>query len=212
MDDPRAVAKSLLAVLEKYGQGDYIGESISQLEHSLQAAHQARQAGKFPETTSQYRARQELVLAALLHDIGQIIPLENTKEVRVTLSQEDAESVGRIGHETIGAQYLHLLGFSETVCRLINSHVAAKRYLTAVNQSYYDSLSRASQKSLALQGGPFRDEEVKAFEQDLLKDEMVSLRLWDDAAKIVGIENKIPRAHDYLELIVAHLSGNTSET
>ncbi|GAM40114.1 hypothetical protein TCE0_034f12209 [Talaromyces pinophilus] len=186
MDDPRAVAKSLLAVLEKYGQGDYIGESI--------------------------RARQELVLAALLHDIGQIIPLENTKEVRVTLSQEDAESVGRIGHETIGAQYLHLLGFSETVCRLVNSHVAAKRYLTAVNQSYYGSLSRASQKSLALQGGPLRDEELKAFEQDLLKDEMVSLRLWDDAAKIVGIENKIPRAHDYLELIVAHLSGNTSKT
>lgn len=52
MDDPRAVAKSLLTVLEKYGQGDYIGESLSQLEHSLQAAHQARQAGKFPKTTS----------------------------------------------------------------------------------------------------------------------------------------------------------------
>lgn len=86
------------------------------------------------------------------------------------------------------------------------------RYLTAVNQSYYDSLSSASQKSLALQGGPFRDEELKAFEQDLLKDEIVSLRLWDDAAKIAGIENKIPRAHDYLELIVAHLLGNTSET
>jgi predicted HD phosphohydrolase len=85
------------------------------------------------------------------------------------------------------------------------------RYLTAVNQSYYGSLSRASQKSLALQGGPLRDEELKAFEQDLLKDEMVSLRLWDDAAKIIGIENKIPRAHDYLELIVAHLSGEYIE-
>jgi putative nucleotidyltransferase with HDIG domain len=72
-------------------------------------------------------ARPELVLAALLHDIGQIIPLEKTKEVRMTLNQEDAENVGRIGHETIGAQYLHSLGFSDTVCRLVNSHVAAKR-------------------------------------------------------------------------------------
>lgn len=84
------------------------------------------------------------------------------------------------------------------------------RYLTAVNQSYYESLSSASQKSLAFQGGPFRGEELKAFEQDKLKDEMVSLRLWDDAAKIVGIENETPRAHDYLDLMVAHLSRNAS--
>uniref|UniRef100_A0A093VJ36 Uncharacterized protein n=2 Tax=Talaromyces marneffei PM1 TaxID=1077442 RepID=A0A093VJ36_TALMA len=107
----------------------------------------------------------------------------------MTLNQEGVENVGRIGHEIIGAQYLYSLGFSETVCRLINSHVSAKRYLTAVDQSYYDSLSIASQKSLAFQGGPFRGEELKAFEQDHLKDEMVSLRLWDDAAKVVGIEN-----------------------
>jgi predicted HD phosphohydrolase len=46
MESSRAVAKSLLTTLENYGQGDYIGESISQLEHSLQAAHQAQQAGK----------------------------------------------------------------------------------------------------------------------------------------------------------------------
>lgn len=45
----------------------------------------------------------------------------------MTLNQGDAGNVGRIGHETIGAQYLHSLGFSETVCRLVNSHVAAKR-------------------------------------------------------------------------------------
>lgn len=52
MDNPQAVARSLLAIFEKYGQGDYIGESISQLEHSLQAAHQAKRAGKFPKTIS----------------------------------------------------------------------------------------------------------------------------------------------------------------
>lgn len=46
METPLAKAESLVAVLEKYGQGDYIGESISQLEHCLQAADQARVAGK----------------------------------------------------------------------------------------------------------------------------------------------------------------------
>jgi putative nucleotidyltransferase with HDIG domain len=71
-------------------------------------------------------ARDELVIAALLHDIGQIIPLETTKEVRMNL-RGSTENVGRVGHEAIGAAYLRSLGFSEAVCRLVNSHVAAKR-------------------------------------------------------------------------------------
>lgn len=69
------------------------------------------------------------MIAALLHDIGQIIPLESTKEVRMNLHGDTTETnVGRMGHETIGAAYLKSLGFSDAVCRLVNSHVAAKRY------------------------------------------------------------------------------------
>ncbi|QKX63780.1 uncharacterized protein TRUGW13939_10951 [Talaromyces rugulosus] len=197
MDTPLAKAESIVAILEKYGQGDYLGESITQLEHCLQAAHQAQTSG----------GRDELVLAALLHDIGQIIPLEATKEVRMNLGRDSAENVGRVGHEAIGAQYLRSLGFSETVCRLVNSHVAAKRYLTAVNKTYYDSLSSASQKSLKFQGGPFIGEELDTFEHDPLRDEMISLRLWDDAAKVVGVEDTTPRAAAYQDLMVAHLTS-----
>ncbi|KAJ5775004.1 uncharacterized protein N7511_000015 [Penicillium nucicola] len=187
-------ADAIVGALEKYGQGDYIGESISQLEHCLQAAHQAQKAG----------ARDELVIAALLHDIGQIVPLETTKEARMNL-RGSQENVGRVGHEAIGAAYLRSLGFGETVCRLVNSHVAAKRYLTAVNHAYYDSLSSASQKSLAFQGGPFEGLDLKEFEEDPLRDEMVSLRLWDDAAKLEGVEATTPRATAYLKMIIAHL-------
>ncbi|KAJ5664786.1 uncharacterized protein N7477_007234 [Penicillium maclennaniae] len=100
-------AETLISALEQYGQGDYIGESISQLEHCLQAAHQASKSG----------ARDELVIAALLHDIGQIIPLESVKEVRMNL-RGSSENVGRVGHEAIGATYLQSLGFSEAVCKL----------------------------------------------------------------------------------------------
>lgn len=176
-------------------------------------------------------ARSELILAALLHDIGQIIPLEETKEARMTLKQDSAENVGRIGHEAIGAQYLRALGFSETVCLLVNSHVAAKRYehiskivlfcrrtnrrlryLTAVDQSYYDSLSSASQRSLAFQGGPFKGEDLEAFEQDPLRDEMVSLRLWDDAAKVVGIKDTTPRAGAYEDMMVEHLTRSETRS
>ncbi|KAJ6110908.1 hypothetical protein N7486_003143 [Penicillium sp. IBT 16267x] len=172
---PTAKAEALIASIEQYGQGDYIGESISQLEHFLQAANQAREAG----------ARDELVIAALLHDIGQVIPLESAKEVRMKL---------REGNENVG------------LCGLVASHVDAKRYLTAVNSEYYDSLSPASQASLAFQGGPFQGDELREFEEDPLKDDMVSVRLWDDGAKLVGIEATTPRAGAYLEMIVNHLS------
>ena len=74
-------------------------------------------------------ARDELVIAALFHNIGQIVPLDSTKEVRINL-RGSTENVGRVGHEAIGAAYLKSLGFSETVCRLVNSHVAAKRYFS----------------------------------------------------------------------------------
>lgn len=37
--------------LEHYGKGVYIGESISQLEHCLQVAHQAQKAGKLQYST-----------------------------------------------------------------------------------------------------------------------------------------------------------------
>lgn len=50
--------------------------------------------------------------------------------------RDSTENVGRVGHEAIGAAYLRSLGFSETVCQLVDSHVAAKRYVR--DQSFED--------------------------------------------------------------------------
>lgn len=135
--------------------------------------------------------------------------------------RESTENVGGVGHEAIGPSYLRALGFSEAVFRLVNSHVAAKRYvifhlafanldspfryLTATDRGYYESLSSASQKSLAFQGGPFRDADIKNFKEDPLRDDMVSLRLWDDVAKLEGVEAITPCAGVYLDMIIAHL-------
>ena len=47
MPSPEEISQNLISILEKRGQGDYIGESISQLEHCLQTADQARKAGSF---------------------------------------------------------------------------------------------------------------------------------------------------------------------
>jgi len=46
------IAQNLITLLE--GTADYIGESISQLEHSLQCAHYAKQAGNYSLRMSFY--------------------------------------------------------------------------------------------------------------------------------------------------------------
>ncbi|KFZ01887.1 hypothetical protein V501_09739 [Pseudogymnoascus sp. VKM F-4519 (FW-2642)] len=156
---PAGTADAIIRLLCERGTSDYIGESISQLEHCLQCAHSAAEAGSDDQT----------VIAALLHDIGQFLPMEDAKDVRMSMGEY---SVGRVGHERVGEEYLKGLGFGDKVSRLVGSHVAAKRYLTAVDLSYYDALSEASKQSLKFQGGPFEGKDLEAFEQDPLRDEM----------------------------------------
>ncbi|PYH83375.1 hypothetical protein BO82DRAFT_400764 [Aspergillus uvarum CBS 121591] len=87
---------------------------------------------------------------------------------------------------------------------MVASHVPAKRNLTATRPEYPAALSSTSRLSLRFQGGPFRGEELAAFETHPLRDEMVALRLWDDAGKIPGIVDSTPRAGEYLAMIVEH--------
>jgi predicted HD phosphohydrolase len=132
---PQQTATNLITLLNTRGQGDYIGESISQLEHCLQCANFGLQAGtSFPLTlhslvlnqlTNNPGAPQDTILAGLLHDIGQFLPLDEAKDVQMGIA---GESVGRVGHEAIGASYLTSLGFAPSVTKLVGSHVAAKRY------------------------------------------------------------------------------------
>jgi predicted HD phosphohydrolase len=51
---------------------------------------------------------------------------------------------------------------------------------------------------------------LERFRNDPLRDEMVALRLWDDAAKVPDIEAVTPRARGYLDLVVEHLEGEGS--
>lgn len=144
----------------------------------------------------------------MLHDIGQFLPADlilDQDQVTEQKSQSDPASVGRVGHEIIGEHYLRSLGFGETICRLVGSHVAAKRYLTAIDPAYYAALSAASKKSLQFQGGPFDGKDLETFMTDPLSEDMIRLRKWDDGAKIVGIVEETPRAGEYEALIEGHL-------
>jgi predicted HD phosphohydrolase len=68
----------------------------------------------------------------------------------------------------------------------IRLHVDAKRYLCATEAGYYDALSADSERSLALQGGPYDEGAAAAFAAQPGALRAITLRRWDDAAKVAG--------------------------
>lgn len=198
-EDFRSVVDEVVDMLDSRGQADYIGEAISQLQHSLQAANLASLAN----------AQDAVVIAALLHDIGHFLPLEEASrlagEVKQMCNMDSSESVGRIGHERIGELYLLHKGFPEEVAALVGSHVAAKRFLCAVEPAYHDTLSDASKKSLVFQGGPMSEKEVEEWSKQAWCGDMCRLRKWDDAAKVPDLV--VPSAGSYRAAMLALLES-----
>ena len=163
MDRHEQVIAEVFGLYERFGDNDYIGEPVSQIEHMSQAAELAMAEG-FDD---------EVVLAAFFHDIGH-------------LCAEGAESMGGFGvinHERLGADYLRRAGFSERLARLVEYHVQAKRYLTLKEPGYYERLSEASRRTLEYQGGVMTAVEAEAFEQDPLCAVSLRMRQWDELAK-----------------------------
>jgi phosphonate degradation associated HDIG domain protein len=177
----------ILAFYAKYSDQAYIGENISQLEHALQSAHLARQAS----------ASEELIAAALLHDIGHL-----------NFGNEDfknsMDGYGTVGHERIGARLVRELGFPQAVADLIIGHVEAKRFLVFKHPSYLQNLSHASLETLKRQGGPMTGEEAASFEANPLHKDMLRLRAWDDQAKVENWE--VPALTTYVGLLQNLLS------
>ncbi len=164
------VADEIFEIFEKRGAGAYFGEPVSQLEHALQAAHFA----------AEERAPEELIAAALLHDLGHLIE---------DLPEDIAEHGIDARHEEIGQAWLEQR-FAAGVCEAVLLHVAAKRYLCATEPAYLETLSPASVLSLRLQGGPMSSEEVETFERNPYFKSAVRLRKWDDRAKVEGLQTE----------------------
>jgi phosphonate degradation associated HDIG domain protein len=150
------------------GHAQYGGEPITQLEHGLQCATLALE----------HAASPELITACLLHDLGHLIH---------DLGENPTEQAIDDRHEREGAKCLEQI-FSPAVTEPIRLHVEAKRYLCGVDPNYRASLSENSESSLILQGGAFSIEEAAMFIAQPYAKDAVKLRIWDDRAKIVGLE------------------------
>ncbi len=155
------------ALFLRHGHSQYSGEPVTQLEHALQTALLAEQTG----------ADDELITAALLHDLGHL--LADHGESPTLRGIDDL-------HQFIAVPFLRGV-FGSRVIDAVQWHVDAKRYLCATRPGYLEALSADSQRSLALQGGVFSEAEATAFVARPHAADAVALRLWDDQAKQEGL-------------------------
>jgi len=182
---PEAFIAQIFLTFERRG-GLHYGEAVTQLDHALQTAHNAHSAGE-PEA---------LVAAALLHDIGHLIPDEG----------EDAADRGMdMKHQEIGAAWLEQ-GFGPDLTEPVRLHVEAKRYLAARADGYLEGLSRASLESLRLQGGPMSDSEAEAFQTAAGFAAAIRLRQYDDLGKVDRAQ--IPPLAAYRERLLVLVARN----
>lgn len=161
----------IFSYYEKYGSSDYIGEPVTQIEHMTQGA-------MFAELDHQ---KPEIVIAMFLHDIGHL------------LVEDNPELMGDLGvanHEKIGRKFLEDLGVPYPIPNLVENHVKVKRYLVAINPSYYEKLSDASKKTLEYQGGPMNKDEVQEFVKDPLFKDSLLVRSYDEKSKVKDMKIK----------------------
>jgi phosphonate degradation associated HDIG domain protein len=181
---PEQVVEEILGLLAGPGSTLYYGEGVTQLAHALQCA----------KCAAAVTDDEEVILAALLHDIGHICD---------PAAEQMAAEIGIVDHEGIGAQFLLDRGFSPKVADLVRAHVAAKRYLVATNSTYAAQLSPASTATLKHQGGPMAPDEVVAFENDPLFTTKLRMRSWDEMGKDPGMVT--PPLETYREMMRRHL-------
>ena len=170
------VAQEILGLFENHGDCEY-GEGFSIRSHSIQSGLIA----------ISLELDEELVVAAYLHDIGHLGPLD---------AQEKYELMGEYGiddHDLWGGSFLRSRGFSERIVAVVENHVLAKRYMCTTDEDYYENLSEASRKTLEFQGGKMNKEEIEFFESDDFFKESVLIRKIDDMAK--NPEFKVGRNH-----------------
>jgi [1-hydroxy-2-(trimethylamino)ethyl]phosphonate dioxygenase len=185
--DAKTIVPFIADIFERRGAEEYLGEPVTVSEHMLQGAWFAEQEG----------ASDELVVAALLHDIGHYTGEFGTY---TPADHEDRH------HDDAGADLLEPF-FPPVVTECVRLHVAAKRYLCATDSSYYGKLSPASVHTLALQGGPMSDQEVAQFRTNPFHEEAVRVRLWDEKGKVPGMKTKSFR--DYVPLLESLVQKHT---
>jgi len=168
----QSISQEIITLFKKHGQMEY-GEGFSVSSHSVQAGLLAKEKGY----------DSALIIAAFIHDIGHLYPLE--------MATAEVQKMGDFGieaHDQWGEKFLRQRNFPPRVIAPVENHVRAKRYLCFKEPDYYVSLSEASKETLSYQGGPMSAPEAKAFASAPLFEESIKIRRIDDEAKADNFE------------------------
>lgn len=189
-----AIIDCLAAIFEDVATVEYLGEDVTVAEHMLQSATLAERS----------RRKDAVIVGALLHDIGHVAGDSGMFSMTDTKDRH---------HEVAGARLVKRF-FPAVVTDCIRHHVAAKRYLSATRHGYLDRLSDASRHSLSLQGGPMGAHEVERFARHPHLDEIIAVRLLDDAGKRPSM--KTPEFSHFIPIIESlvedHRRSQSKET
>lgn len=221
------VIKEIFSLLESGADSNYFGEKVSQLDHSLQAAHLAKLFLEkrtdvilkkvecqeilvpynikpiFSKMIEEYISHIKpenfnvIIITSLLHDIGHRLNSENLRYSKTKF--------GVAKHEILGAKYLQDLGFSETIWTPIKLHIQAKHYLIKTIPGYKEALSSGSTGSWEYQKKSVEESDLQAFQKNPFYHESLLIRAIDDSAKTPGL--KVPGLENYRNLISSVLEN-----
>jgi predicted HD phosphohydrolase len=149
-------------------------EPVHHVEHGLQCAELLAQW--FPDDL-------ELSVAGLFHDLAHCLPHAEGHDLE---------------HGRIAAELLSPI-FPTRVCKLVELHVPAKRFLCTFDDAYGAGLSPISVRTMGLQGGEMPQWEAD-FYQDIAEwSDALHLRRADDLAKTPGTPTR--SLDDWLPLL-----------
>jgi putative nucleotidyltransferase with HDIG domain len=190
--------ENITKLMKESHVNNYIGENVSQLEHSILAAQEAEH--EFPLDS-------ELIVGAFLHDIGHQLGSDEQSMV-----DSDGVILGIVDHETVGANFLKQIGFSDRICTVVGNHVRAKRYLAYLDSTYLSKLSDASRKTYILQNGTMSYDDAMQFTQEKYFKESLLIRKYDELAKdVTKLNEPIWKLFDhYINMCHLVLKYNTN--
>jgi predicted HD phosphohydrolase len=177
----------------RYGQS-----AVTELEHSLQCAELADQAG----------ADEELVIACMLHDVARsAVPQEQVSD---TLQSADVAPDAKNHGEAAAELMKDMLPERSLFC--IRYHAEAKQYLCQVNPAYRDRLADASIQTLAVQSDSTSREKLDTLANHRFWKDALRVRTWDDGAKVRDRETRpldywINRLDEFLAEIPREAAG-----
>lgn len=172
----QAAYKEVTGSFDKARRIRYGESAVTELEHALQCAELADQAG----------ADDELVFACMLHDVGRYaVPQEQVSDTLQDVGVVD----GARGHGELGAHLMaNMLPARSLFC--IRYHAESKLYLCQTNPNYKAKLAGASVKTLAVQSSNCDEARLDELSRHRWWQDAIKVRVWDDAAKVKGRETR----------------------